>query len=72
MICPFCGVNMSEGFVHNRGEALCWVPIGEKRGWSFFSTSPHAVEFAKFSIFTGAKKTAFFCKQCKKVLIDVK
>ena len=65
MTCPYCGRQMTEGFIQARGEV-------------YFTEAPHKLLFGasgKDVVLTRHNRTAptcaaWHCPACKKVLID--
>lgn len=70
MNCPYCNNTMSLGSI-DVYDTLSWTPLGEKRkGASKFGIAPNGILLAKFKVLTSSSKESYYCKQCKKIVID--
>ena len=70
MKCPYCGNEMEQGLIQSPHE-LAWVE-GEKR--HIFSRAKFyegALVLSKISLWRGSAVTAWLCRDCGKVIIDV-
>ena len=71
MNCPYCNGEMRKGFIsaYNR---LNWTPENEtNRGATKWAKSPNSIVLAEYFLLGPATVTAYYCDQCKKIVIDV-
>lgn len=71
MKCPYCDSEMKLGTI-NASNLLSWTPDGEAAsGVTRWAKSPNAVVLAKWYGLIDASVEAFYCEECKKIIIDV-
>lgn len=71
MNCPYCGKEMRLGQIC-AGNLLTWTPDGEHaRGGTRWAKSPNSIVLAKYYLLTQAAVDAYYCEECKKIVIDV-
>lgn len=71
MKCPYCDREMKLGTI-NASNLLSWTPDGESAsGITRWAKSPNAVVLAKWYGLIDASIEAFYCEECKKIIIDV-
>lgn len=62
---------MEQGRIQSQGGVtLFWLPEGQKV--RFASQSPKAVRFGKCGVWTSAAAESYYCRDCKKIITDVK
>ena len=66
MNCPFCGKEMWEGAVPAQQSALRWTGRGPGE-----DGEPESVLLAKTPWFTNQEAQAFYCPDCRQVVIPV-
>ena len=75
MNCPFCNKEMKAGSVMTNREKLAWSPKGAKKSLAqhFTNLAVHknSLEFGKWEFWHGAKTSAAYCPNCKKIIIDM-
>ena len=71
MICPYCNNKMNRGFIKNREQKLSWIPDGEKAPLTSWSISKNGIALGNYSFFSGGETVAFYCAECKKIILDV-
>lgn len=71
MLCPRCGKQMLEGYIHNGRGPVSWLPKDEKPPLFIFQTNPASVllnnEFRP-SLREGYRAESHFCQSCRFVL----
>ena len=71
MKCPDCNSDMKLGPIE-ADNLLSWKPDGEKSiGGTRWAKSSNSIVLAKYYMFTPASVDAFYCDNCKKIIIDV-
>ena len=71
MECPYCKHVMKRGRIQS-GNLLSWTPEGESSmGVSRWSKSPNSIVLANCSLLWGSEVDAFYCPNCKKIIINV-
>ena len=69
--CPYCGKEMRLGQIC-ADNLLSWTPDGERvSGATRWSKSPNSIVLAKYYLLAPASVDAFYCEDCKKIVIDV-
>ncbi|MDN6731872.1 MAG: PF20097 family protein [Atopostipes suicloacalis] len=66
MKCPYCGEEMAEGFVQS-ARNIFWST--QKKKVVFAPSKAEDISIANG--FNGASKESYFCRKCKKVIIDI-
>jgi hypothetical protein len=66
MKCPYCGEEMHKGLVQS-GRDIFWSP--KKKKIFFIPISPDDILIA--GGLNGATKESHFCKDCKKIIVDL-
>lgn len=70
MTCPYCNKKMKSGTIE-ADNLLSWTPDGETRsGVTRWATSPNAIKLADLGVFSRSVVKAFYCTDCKKIIID--
>ena len=69
MKCPYCNKEMRRGYIRTINQKLLWTP--EEEGF-LNSGSVNSLPLGKFSRMDGAKVTAYYCKECEKIIVDTK
>lgn len=70
--CPYCKRDMKKGFVEGDGRNdLIWVEESEKRNFLDNMLRKKCVMLAKRGIWVKSSIEAYYCEDCKKVIIDV-
>lgn len=70
MKCPYCGKEMQLGRIC-ADNLLSWTPDGESAsGATRWSKSPNSIVLAKYYLLAPASVDAFYCEDCKKIVID--
>jgi len=71
MICPYCNKEMKPGSI-DVYDTLSWSPEGESRpGTTKYSIADGGIKLAKYHLLFAASKAAFYCPDCKKIILDV-
>ena len=71
MNCPYCNAKMKLGQIE-ADNLLSWKPDGERNtGGTRWAKSPNSIVLAKHFLLAPASVDAFYCKECKKIIIDV-
>ena len=71
MKCPYCNAKMKLGQIE-ADNLLSWKPDGERStGGTRWAKSPNSIVLAKYFLLAPASVDAFYCKECKKIIIDV-
>ena len=71
MNCPYCSKEMRLGQIC-ADNLLSWTPDGESAsGATRWSKSPNSIVLAKYYLFAQALVDAYYCEECKKIVIDV-
>ncbi len=71
MLCPYCNTEMKPGTI-DVYDTLSWSPEGESRkGATKFSIAKNGILLAKFFLLLPAVKEAYYCSNCKKIIMDV-
>ena len=71
MKCPYCGREMEAGSIQ-ADNRLSWTPEGESPwGKTRWAKSPGSVELAPYYLLAPAEVEAFYCPDCRKIVIDV-
>lgn len=65
MNCPYCGAPMEEGTITGDMHAIKWVSDDRKPGRLFRKRVPMTASWPEI------QHDAFFCPDCKKVIVDV-
>ena len=63
MECPYCKKEMAKGTVSSARDDLCWYPED--------TPMEGVVTLAKMSFLTPADATAYYCEDCRMVLVPV-
>lgn len=69
MNCPYCSREMESGVIQSEHE-IAW----KKRKARFFGAAmlqEGSVVLSEFSFLKGSSVTAYLCRQCSKIVIDV-
>ena len=70
MNCPYCGNGMAAGRIEAE-NLLQWIPDGEEtRGGTKWAKSPNSIVLAKYYLLAPAAAAAYYCRACKKIIID--
>ena len=70
MICLYCGKEIQLGRICT-DNLLSWTPDGESAsGTTRWSKSPNSIVLAKYYLLAPASVDAFYCEDCKKIVID--
>lgn len=70
-ICPYCGKPSRKGYISAQNR-LVWTPEKEtNRGPTVWSTSRNSVVLSEYWLLKAAKVTAWYCEECKKIVIDI-
>lgn len=67
MICPWCGKEMTEGCISQDRYAIKWVAREKSKGILNFTP---LVEGIKLTSFAENTVKVFYCKDCRKFVID--
>ncbi len=71
MICPYCKANMELGQIE-ADNLLSWKPDCERRtGATRWAKSANSIVLAEYFLLAPASVDAFYCKECKKIIIDI-
>jgi len=71
MNCPYCGKEMRLGQIC-ADNLLSWTPDGERAsGGTRWRKSPNSIVLAKYYLLAEAAVDAYYCEECKKIVIDV-
>lgn len=71
MECPYCKKLMQHGSI-DVYDTLSWSPSNEKRkGATKYSIAKNGVLMAKYYLLQPASQEAFYCMECKKIIIDL-
>lgn len=71
MKCPYCNKEMRLGQIQ-ADNLLSWTPDGERvSGGTRWARSPNSIVLAKYFLLTPAAVDAYYCDQCKKIVIDI-
>ena len=71
MKCPYCSKEMRLGQIC-ADNLLSWTPDGESAsGVTRWSKSPNSIVLAKYYVLAQASVAAYYCEECKKIVIDV-
>ncbi len=71
MKCPYCGCEMQNGIIQ-ADNLLSWIPDGESSlGKTRWAKSPRSVVLAPYYFLQPAEVEAFYCSDCRKIVIDV-
>ena len=68
MTCPYCGIEMTEGYIRS-GYPIHWFS-GEKDSRTMGEFNIQQNGFVN-SIFNGNYRTGHFCPECKKIILSV-
>lgn len=72
MECPYCYRAMKLGSI-DVYDTLSWSPHGEKRkGATKYAVAKNGIVLAKYNFISAVSKEAYFCEECKKIILDVK
>ena len=69
MNCPYCNKEMESGVIQSPNE-IAWLKR-KARFWGAAMLQEGSVVLSKFSFLRGASVTAYLCRPCGKVVIDV-
>ena len=71
MKCPYCNKEMRLGQIQ-ADNLLSWTPDGERAsGGTRWARSPNSIVLAKYFLLVPAAVDAYYCEQCKKIVIDI-
>lgn len=68
MLCPYCGEEIGKGFIQS-SRMMLW---SRKKKKMFFITNPSKGDITIADGINGAYKESFLCKNCKKIIVDLK
>lgn len=71
MKCPYCGKEMSEGYIYNGAQPVQWLPKGVMPARINFTTTNKGITLKnKFSFFkeSGYCAEAHYCYDCQVVV----
>lgn len=71
MKCPYCGNEMSEGYIYNGSQPLQWLPNDVMPSRIKWTTKDDGVNLKNtFKLFkeSGYKAEAFYCNKCHIVI----
>lgn len=73
MECPYCKKEMIKGHIQTRGEVIKWLPANKNSQFlaTRWEVKKNEMKLGKYSYFTGGDVDAYFCNDCKKIIIDV-
>ncbi len=70
MNCPFCNEEMIKGAIKGEGRTkMHWCPEGEKLSMGDYFLGTGIVTAANYRL-GEMKMESYFCKECKKMIID--
>ena len=74
MDCPYCGGPMEKGSIENGRGQMLWTPAGSKIPLAYPFRQGKCVWIGDNGggPLLGSACTAFFCRKCKKIVIDLK
>ena len=71
MKCLYCSKEMRLGQI-SADNLLSWTPDGEHAsGGTRWAKSPNSIVLAKYYLLAPASVDAFYCEDCRKIVIDV-
>ena len=71
MLCPYCNAKMKLGQIE-ADNLLSWKPDDERAsGGTRWARSPNSIILAKYFLLSPASVDAFYCMDCKKIIIDL-
>ncbi|GKU24110.1 PF20097 family protein [Clostridium folliculivorans] len=68
MECPYCHKEAEKGFIYTREGSLKWIEESKDKG-VFFNAFASGVVMRNYEDLN--KIEAYYCKDCKKMIIDV-
>lgn len=71
MTCPYCGKDMSEGYIFNGNQPNQWLPNGAMPARLIFTSSKKGIDLKnRLSVFRegGYCAEAYHCDQCHVVI----
>lgn len=68
MKCPYCGKEMSVGYIHNGSQPVQWMPDGKKTSLFRFSTADGGKKLSNKLSLGGYNAEAFYCDACHVVI----
>lgn len=74
MKCPYCQKMMDEGYIENPRDVVAWIPKGAYRGLReriFPRSEKKFILAGKYNFIEGGSAEAYYCNNCKKIIIDV-
>lgn len=69
MNCPYCVKEMRKGFVRNADQPIQWIPESSKPSIWKTGIAEGAVVLGEESFWKGYCADAYYCPQCKFVII---
>lgn len=74
MNCPYCCDLMEKGYIENGRGRLLWTPDGSKVPFCYPFIQGKSVLLGDNGggPLLGSACTAFFCRKCEKIIIDLK
>jgi hypothetical protein len=69
--CPYCKKQMKLGTI-DVYDTLSWSPEGEDRkGATKYALAEHGILLARYCLLLPASIDAFYCADCKKIIINI-
>ena len=69
MNCPYCSAEMELGSIQS-GRVLFWEPSLKRRHFERVIPKDEDVILPGADIFSGSFVKAFYCRKCRKIIID--
>ena len=69
MKCPYCGKEMNLGYIDQDRFPLKWVP--EEYSTSVINSLPFVKGIKLTSLLTNSTVRTYYCKSCRKLVIDL-
>lgn len=69
MTCPYCKQEMQRGYMGGVRYQLWWIPEGKKERETLLGKKA-GIALNKTSVIQNNKVEAYYCPNCKKVIID--
>ncbi len=70
MKCPYCGKEMESGLIQSAKE-IAWLNVSERVLTARAQFYDGSVVLSEYSFFHGSAVTAWLCRGCEKVVIDL-
>lgn len=69
MECPYCGKEMTQGYLNNRQKPIQWIPDGKDPGFLNYMKAKDGVTLEnEFNVIDGYNAEAHYCSECMLVI----